>query len=1649
MKKSVFCTTSAFVVLLAGLGLLVWAFNRATVSNRAAAAARVAAEEYRAQAEKFEARYGIKPDASLPAKDLLMAVKKVHEGEMAAQKKAAAEAASKAQNGEVKDARLKLAKIENYGENGVITIYFEDTVQTDEIADYIRIDPAVSNLTISVRHQDWWDEGKTRICLESAAIPYDRDITVTVLKKLPFKESVALKSDKTLTLRRPNRSVRLSFADSGRYLAPRGPREICLEAVNVTGIVCSAWRVRPENVVQMMAREESKYAHYHCWYEKETLYTELSDEKKEWFVPVASVTNRTLQKKVSLLPAGVRPEAQGIFYLKFKADKAVCERLVTVTDLGLSVRASKGSLAAWVTSLTTGAPVAGATVSAYALNGRLLASAVSSALGEAKLDYDAAREEPFAMTVVSAAGDDETFMALTDRQLKDETLSGSARGQFLGRGEVEAFVWTERGIYRPEESIFVQILARNAQQQAPTPFPVRIDWVRPDGRVFRSKTGLTDARGSYVDDSFSVPASQPCGKWQVRASMPGEKGRVIGSRDIQIEEFVPPHVRVKIVDLPNVSMRTNLMPLTVSVEQLYGGPAAELMTELFVMGKPLSFTPAGWENFTFCGHCEGIDLTRLGEKMTDASGRATYDLDPDAFGVNCPVKLTFQASATEANARAAYARDSLIYHYHDYYVGSDVPSNIRASEANRRFKVATVRPDGSPDSASHTISVTLSRIENIYSLESRGDSYVWKNEEVRQPVSLSLTQVQTDASGCAEIMLPCATTGEYELELLSDNCAGYYHSRRFWVSSAASDELNTNLTNPSEIELALDRPLYRVGEVPELTIKSPITGTAYLQVMKEDLRATRVIALTNRTQTITLDPVVAADAPNLDLALSVVQSVVDSKALAPRATGRALVRVKPASAELAVRLNTKVSRTPTHAQAVTVTVSATGESVSNAVAVVTLVDEAIHLLTGETAPNPSGVFYAPRRSTAAFYDIYSQLFPVYGEEANARAKTGGGLPADLMNRVSPLTSRRFEPLSRWQAAVPLTNGVGSTSFVLPHFNGEVRVTALVYSDRATGVAWVHEKVADQLVMEADAPRFLAPGDRFLASLSLANRSAAADEIAWRVAASSGTFSLAAGASTNLLVTLLAPAEPGEHAISFAASGCGETHETTLHLPVRPAVAWIEKTESRLVGPNEKWILNTPTNDLAAGTTPRQTLSLASSPMGELKAALDYLARYPYGCLEQTTSQMMPLVTGASLLSDLTNGAAAKWTNTRLVVEAGLQRVLSMWRSYTFVMWPDSDQPASREYNLYAAHFVVEAKAAGYAVNETVYQQILSKVESCCHPHEDANTSAYAAFILALANKPPRAELLTLWDVRDELSLAARAEVAIAFARLGEGARARRLLADAALRPESVTDAAFAIRALQEMDASDMRIEDLVSYLLARRDKMFGSWYTTTENSRALQALAIRFSARAAAACESGRPVLQVTSSGEEKSLAAGESYAVSDKTLTIENTGSGMAWATVRTATLPILSSVTNVFQGLQIERRFCDPEGHPIDWTQVKRGDLIVVCVDVQVKANMISDLVIQDLFPAGLEHDSLDVSKLKFEGAQWDGEWILHSEVRDDRVLVFANLLGKDDSRRYLYPLRAVSAGDFVYPGLSAEAMYDPFIRASTSPCKIHIEP
>ncbi len=1533
---------------------------------------------------------------------------------------------------------------------------FSGMPDLNRLMDFVKIVPAPGPLTTDWR--SWCKEVAFRGVF-AARTTYQ----VTVKAGLPMADGRKTVADFRRTFTTGDKPQSVEFAARGRYLPAAGARAIAVKTVNVTNLVSAVRPVPTRNVVQLLAREEECYKSYWRTNIDSENTVELAEEAVEAKIRVPTRLNEEVESVVRVR-ASDGAAANGVYLVSVgRAGDDEDERrhrLVCVTDIGLSVRETPGNIYVWATSLTQGVPLKDVRVTVYGANNVPQGEGITDTEGWCCCEVPESAT-PFAVVAATADETDTSFLAL--RKPLDETLPTGARRGYVEAKGVEAFVWTERGIYRHDEPIFVHAILRNGKGVAPKPFPVELTLSDPDGRVFARRTRVSDKLGAVADETMTVPGDQMSGTWTLVVKTPGDEGTWLGSRDIKIEEFVPPQIRVKVTAAKDFSS-TNLA-FDVAAEHLFGGPAKSLPAEGAVMFADAPFEPKGWKGFRFGDERRRLmpNFTVIGKTSLDGAGKATFLAElPANARPRAAVKMTAQGSVFENGGRPVSARLVQEAHVYPFYIGVALPQTLRRQVKPHACRVALVNPDGSPRVGARKLAARFERIDWVYNLRRNDNGYFeWSSDKVRMPVGDDV-EVRVAADGTATLDVPASGTGDYTVTVF-DPETDVAFSAPYWVSGGGDDEsVRTSLENPSRVTLSLDKPKYYVGDVPRLTVKAPFAGVAWLQVLREDAIYSQVFSLTNATGEVLLRPVEKEWAPSVDVAITVVQAAAGGRRhAANRAYGIVPLKAARRENELSLKveptvsaavggkgssLRVKVARTPASAPS--------GEAAN---LVVTVVDEGINILTDEPVPNPIDWFGETRDANHPFHDLYNYLLPIVdGKLKRGGAKTGGGAEGDLFRRISPTPSRRFKPLSLWQKECRFdADGKASASFDLGEFVGEARVTAVAYDSIATGAAAEQAKVTPKVVMQPDAPRFAAPGDTFYATVTLSNRSGADGAVTYDVMAGGaaslakpahGEVKLAKDGSETLLFAVKADSI-GEGTLVFVTEGMGEKHSDTIHLPIRPAAAWRQTSETVCLKPSETRTFENPAKVLPEAV--RRTFVFSKSPLGELAAALEHLVGYPHGCLEQTVSRVFPLVTAGGVLNTLPVRETTAAGDAKNAVDAGISRVVSMMRSNDFVMWPDCNTPPwDRGVSLWTAHFLVEADKAGFHVRADALARVKGFLRSWAMD-KSPDVSVYACHTLALAGTPDADRMLHWYDNREKLSVADRCRLARAYVRVGDRERARELTK--ALAPDGAGAAAWAILALLDLDPQDARLPDFVKTLDGLRDKSSGHWGTTSGNAHALLALGSYYRGRADG---KGEPALVLRRDGQmAEELAAKKATRITGGgAVTVSNTGTGAAYLTASCLSLSDPDAPATA-QGIGVTRRFLLADGTEANLGALARGDLVIVELTLDTEPGReYSDLVVEELLPACFEPDTAPVTKEAYAWIDSQSgvlQWELRRDVRDDRVLIFSKKFGaqKGKAARAHYAVRVVSAGEFILPGTSVEAMYAPEIRARGRAARIGV--
>jgi uncharacterized protein YfaS (alpha-2-macroglobulin family) len=1533
-------------------------------------------------------------------------------------------------------------------ENSYIRFQTSKPLDLDTAKSFIEISPALE-WSVESRSYYWGNEEYRVI----GAFEPGKSYTITFRVGLKGTDGSLLAKDQSLTVYCPDRPAALSFKTGGQYLSARGNLLVALSSANVRKFKIEARRVYPNNLVQFAMRSEGNYNYFWGAADDGINRTEGIQE-----FSVEAPANQRTETQIDLRTL-LTNGTTGVFNLTASADPGgQANQLVVVTDTGLSVRRSKNDLLVWANSLYTLEPATGAIVQVFSRANQKLAEGRTDEQGLVQLSgaFEGDRE-PFLVT--ASQGNDLSYLILQNT----EANAGNAVGErpFFSTG-YEAYLYTDRGIYRPGETSHVRAIVREhfspATLGCPAPFPVELRILRPDGRCREVLHAMLTEYGT-ADFTCDWADHDSTGYYTFELRAPGAK-EAMGSTGVSLEEFVPPQIAVEIQTTGERATPETGLRFTVSAKHLFGPPAAGNPVNASVRFVPEEFVSSNWVGYVFTDSEKDFKPIQkyLGSEQLDANGQMVFEEGiPDTWQPASALKAILEGTVMETGGRSVAVLASRSVDIYPWYIGIKPERDggaCRVGEA-QKFSLAAVLPDGVTTELDK-VQMTLSSVSWSSVLRRDTDGrYTWQSERRLTPIRQQTVALN---HGGGQFSFTPEASGEYILQA-RDPETGASASVPLYAGSPDQEWLAWSKETPDRVELQLDRPKYRAGEEALLVIKAPFVGKALLTIESDRLLETCVVNLEKNTAEIRL-PVKDGYQPNVYCSISLLRGIKPGEAWsAHRAVGRIPLVVEMPELQLATRITAPDSVRPLTRLPVEILVTNQQQGVSAEVTVAA-VDEGICMLTDFDNPDPAAFFRAVRSPAFVLYDLYALLMPELERQISATPSApGGGADEALRKRLNPVKARRFKPVALWATTRTGANGKASVAFDLPEFTGSLRLMAGACATNAYGSATQQVIVRRPLVVQSSLPRFLAPGDTCVTPVDVFNDTGhdgeATIEIETQGPIGIGTATtrvrLAQGERQSVPFTLKASATAGVARLKIHAALGQESFTDETEIAVRPASGYVTVSGSGNLEGGEQKTLQLPGGWLEA--TAHGYVLGSGLPAIELGGGLEYLLQYPYGCLEQTVSSSFPLLYLADLADRVHPGSMTR-EQTSLKVQAGIFRVLSMQAGNGgFNYWPDN----STVYewgSVYATHFLVEAVKAGYEVPsdrvdaavEYLQKLLARRVTNAA----DLQQRPYICLVLALAGKPEHGWMARLRE--EPLEASGRVELAAALAAAGRRRDAASILASQALSPStestpeiggrlnsSTRDLALLLSVRLDMEPDHPEVPELAQRLM--RARKAGTWLNTQENAMALLALGkysrVLLSQSGAFAAnliwDAGHQNLSFDSKTDARIEVKDPVGAI----LTVTNSGPGTAYYFWRFSGVPITASIAEEDHLLSARRQLLDLQGQPIETNSFQQGELLIVEWTLE-GATDYDNIVIEDLLPAGLEVENTALATSQI--VPWvKGKSNLplrHVEVRDDRVVGFTDRF--TGTRKYYYAVRAVSQGSFVYPALSAECMYDPGIRS-----------
>ncbi len=1333
-----------------------------------------------------------------------------------------------------------------------------------------------------------------------------------------------------------------------------------------------------------------------------------------------------------------------------------------ITDTGLVTYKGAQGLDVFARALSDALPKGGVKLRLMARSGDVLGEAETDARGHARFAPGLMRGAgPQAPRILLASGADGDFTML---DLTRDGFDLSDRG-VAGRppaGALDAFVWLDRGVYRPGETVRAAALLRDMNARAAPGLPLTAIFVRPDGKEERRLVTRDAGAGGHLAE-LKLSAFSMTGTWTVRFHV-DPKDRPLAVKRFLVEEFVPERLSLKLTPATPVADPEKGARIRVEGRFLYGAPAAGLWLE----GETVLHSARGLKGFEgyLFGMADEDDIserTKLSDlPKTDENGRAVVRTGEMELPFSTrPLELTVTLRLGEAGGRAVERSVTLPVALRTAMIGVRPAFEGDVKEDSHvRFHVIAVDKNGRR-TAMPGARWTLYRVERNY--QWARDDEGWSYEAVETSHKVSEGGIDIARETPAEIGAD-VKWGRYRLEVRQGDEDAADAPLTSVVFDAGWYAEGATADTPDAIEMALDRKSYAPGDKARLSFVSRFAGKGLLVIGSEALREWRLLDVQKGDNSIEIP--VGEWGAGAYATVSVFRPGREGARhhLPVRAMGVRWLAVEPGPRRLSVRLDAPARALPRRKLTIPVSVDNLAPG-ARAFVTVALVDEGILSLTGFATPDPDGWYFGQRRLGLEIIDHYGRLIDSHLGETGRVRSGGDGLPG-LRTKGSPPT----QPLLALHSGVVRLdeNGRGSVTFDTPQFNGRGRLMVVAWTKEGVGHAEAPLVIRDPVVALASAPRFLAPGDDARIRLDIDNVDGPAGEYTLTVTADGGlsvgrggfssTLTLEKGGRASLRVPLSGMRPGLSHVTITLAKAPDLSLSQTLTIPVRASQPPVTMRRTLKLAAGARIRLD---RDILSGFAPEEaTLSVNASHLRgiDVPSLLVALDRYPYGCAEQTVSRALPLI---YLPAVAMRAGFGERKDIRARVQKAINR-LSAFQAANggFSLWgADSGHSSGGLWlSAYVTDFLTRAREEKYAVPRQMLEMALDYLQNRLAGEQNVGPGeAYAFYVLARNRRASIGDLRWLAESKlDELKTPlAVAQIGAALALYGDAARAKRTFAEAVRRLRdakadhrradygSVLRDGAAILALAGETRPAAPATESLEAFIARLQREDG--YTSTQENAWLL-LAAR-----ALLKQDDDLLFEVNGMQVRGTLA--ETYAGAELDVSpveIVNRSGEELLLRVTTRGAP-LDPLPPGGKGFVITRNYFDMDGKPVNIAMAGQNERFVVLLTIRPQNPWPMRLVVSDMLPAGFEIDnpklvgSAQLEKFSFLPSEITAA---HVEFRDDRFIAALDRTGGEKRDIVLaYIVRAVTPGVFAHPPAVVEDMYRPWLNARTASGTVQI--
>jgi uncharacterized protein YfaS (alpha-2-macroglobulin family) len=1316
------------------------------------------------------------------------------------------------------------------------------------------------------------------------------------------------------------------------------------------------------------------------------------------------------------------------------------EKILVASSVALTAKKEGDGIHVWAVDVENSKPISGLSLELYGRINDILATQKTDANGYV---FFPAKQENEGYVIKGQGNRGLALLKLNQNNW--ETSRFDIGGVQERNSKARLFGYTERGVYRPGDTIHFAGIIREAIEKPLANVPMSIEVRNPLGSVVFESTAKTSANGMF---SLDIPTelNAPTGEWFATIKSGGNEW----SHRLQVETVKPNRLK-NTLELPNKMSGSKIkLNATFKSKYLFGTPAAGLRTEIdfSLKNKALKFTR--FPDFIFKNQMlrfeEGDNEALFkGNLNNEGEARISQTIDLKNRNITEAATINIHAIVNEKGGDYTESWHSSVVYPYPAFVGVKARDSWDGTRIGDTLRVPIIVLDENGKIVSgRKLSVKIYQ-NRSYSWWESSDYGRW---DFRMQKQTYLVHEETISSvgTMREFKWVPESDGMLAIEV-EDIEGGHSVSQFIYASYWGGSENMRNIPEASHLNLIGKKPNYDIGDSIFISFEAPANGNALISLENADkILETKFIQATAGKNVVSF---VAAKSmlPNVYAVVSLflpLKSVEGEKPM--RYYGILPIKVEDEKTKLNLALNVPKEIKPDEE----FTIEVINSSKENASFTLAVVDEGLLDLTNFKTPDPWKFYFQKMALGIRTSDNYDEIMGALMPDMDSYLSIGGD--EEIASMAGNQKTQRFRAVSLFSNVQEVKAGKSQKiKFKMPQYVGSVRAQLIGVSQNAFSKNEANIVVKKPLMILPTAPRAAKPGDKFKVPVSVF---AMDDDVKNTTVNIQVSSELKITGKNNFTLFFEKPGEldgsfdvealpvTGSAKIIIKAESGKHKTSDTIDLPLISSSAIYTDVLQQQISAGDTW--QTKINAFGIDNTHKATLVLSTMPNLGADERLDYLINYPYGCLEQTVSGMFPQLY-IDKLRDLDSKKKQEITNN---INEGIKRLAQFSMSQGFSYWPNQSNYADPWATSYAGHFMLEAKNSGYSIPQNLLNTWkIWEVEQAKKSYgNNFRNQAYRLFLLAMAGEEQMGAMnLMKENSLEKLDWLSKYLLAGAYYAAGKESIAKQVL-------EFSGNALSDYRENSGTYGSGLRDQALAAWVLVKMNNFTESigiyrnlakewntrgWWSTQESAFALlafSALKDKFSSGdVEARWSAGTKTEKVLIKANKPVKVDLSSFGNAEVLIEALN---GMVFAELQTKGLPLEDNVKTENKGIAIQRLLFNQNGERISVPQIKQGEVFWLVFGVKSLAtSRVENLALSSILPSGFEISNERLNDYNMPG------WLSslrpstpdYVDIRDDRINWFFSL-SSYETKVFAVQIHPSYAGEFRWPGVVLEAMYSP---------------